>query len=473
MTLDDLVRVLRMYLRSIIVVFLVVSAGGVGAYMLQTPVYTSSSTINFLPQSGGSAGQLAAAMDYAVVQAETFAALANGPTVLEPVAESLGVSSVEGVVNAWTAGTTAAVVVTATSSDPTYAQDVAAATADQILIAVEEFSPPGSTETVAAKITKPAGLPGAPSSPNLFRGLPVILLIGAAVALGQAFLRAALDNSVERAEDVARATKHPVIGEIPYDRSGAAHANSGGRSVQAFALRSEAYRRLRTNLQFLMLTSDSHTVVVTSSIPGEGKTETSAHMAETMAETGSRVLLVDCDLRRPQVAKHYDLDNAVGLTSALLHGTPVADLVQNVDGLDVLTSGPVPPNPSELLGSVAMKQILATASKDYDLIMLDTPPLLPVTDGTILAQQAGGAMVIADVSRVKRGQLKQAMGSLDAVDAPVFGVVLNKLRPLSGAYGYSYSYSYGPDRKSKSTASGRRSNGATKAKSSRRGSRGR
>jgi succinoglycan biosynthesis transport protein ExoP len=207
--------------------------------------------------------------------------------------------------------------------------------------------------------------------------------------------------------------------------------------------RAEAFRQLRTNLQFVEVTDNGRTFVVTSSVPGEGKSTTSANLAITLAEAGSKVLLIDGDLRRPKVAEYMGIEGAVGLTDHLIGHAELDDVVQPWGGgnLEVLPAGQVPPNPSELLGSKAMIKLLADLDKKYDTVIIDAPPLLPVTDAAILAKLvSGGAIMVIGSDKITKNQLGAAITNLDTVGGRLVGIIMNLL-PAKGANAYGY-YSY-------------------------------
>lgn len=445
--LNGVLATLRRYWRSIVAVTLISAAIGVGVFMTQKPAYTSGATVNFLPKSGGAAGELKAALEYAQGQAETFAQLAGTPVVLDPVAQQVGLgdaNAIAGQCVTAASATQAVINVTCTRPDPQSAAALANAIADQIGVALKTYAPAGTDQTLESRVTVRANPSATPSSPNLRTSLPVPLAVGLLLGLGQAFLRGYLDNRIETPEDVARLTKVPVIGEIPLIEDEADGKNH--RRMESFSLREEAYRRLRTNLQFRALEGHGNVMVVTSSMPGEGKTATASAIATAFAQTNQRVLLVDCDLRRPRVHQAFHLDNSTGLSTALLNNYSVADVVQRVDGLSILPSGPKPPNPSELLGSPAMQRLYDDARAHFDVVIFDSPPLLPVTDATVLARMGAGAVLVADTGRVRTRQLTTALKNLSTVEAPVLGLVLNKIRVGIGYYGYGpngrYAYDY-------------------------------
>jgi capsular exopolysaccharide synthesis family protein len=205
---------------------------------------------------------------------------------------------------------------------------------------------------------------------------------------------------------------------------------------------------LRTNLQFIDIGNRSKSIVISSSIPGEGKSTIAINLAVSLADAGARVVLVDADLRRPSIAEYLGIEGGVGLTTVLIGRAEVEDVVQPLGRttLDLLPAGQIPPNPSELLGSTAMADLLERLSASYDMVLLDSAPLLPVTDAVVLSNLAGGALVIVGVDRIHRPQLQQSLESLETAGAHLFGVVMNKVaRREAAAYGYGSGYaSYAP-----------------------------
>jgi capsular exopolysaccharide synthesis family protein len=235
-----------------------------------------------------------------------------------------------------------------------------------------------------------------------------------------------------------------VLGVIGYEEDAPEHPLIVQESPQA--LRAEAFRRLRTNLQFLELDASSRTFVMTSALPGEGKTTTCINLAITLADAGQKVVLVDADLRRPSVAAYMGVEGSVGLTTVLIGKVAVQDALQpwGNGNLDVLAAGQVPPNPSELLGADSMAELVAQLGAEYDVVVIDTPPLLPVTDGAILARVVGGAIVVVGAGTVHRQQLEGALSALETVGARLLGLVVNRVPvkgPGNAAYGYGY-YEY-------------------------------
>jgi capsular exopolysaccharide synthesis family protein len=210
----------------------------------------------------------------------------------------------------------------------------------------------------------------------------------------------------------------------------------------------EAFLKLRTNLQFMDVDKPPRVIVVTSPLPGDGKSTVALNLAAALSMSGQPVMLIDADLRRPVMAESLGLVEGVGLTDVLIGRVQVEEVVQRVAGLPnlaVLAAGPVPPNPSEMLGSKSMRRLLKRLRKDCTVI-IDAPPLLPVTDAAVLTAAADGALVVVSSGRTLDTQLRDALGNLSAVSGHTLGVVLNRVPPRSSASGYYGGY-YGDSAK--------------------------
>ena len=207
----------------------------------------------------------------------------------------------------------------------------------------------------------------------------------------------------------------------------------------------EAYRVIRTSVQFAQAGKELKSIAITSCTPNEGKSMTVANLAIVLTQAGKSVLIMDCDMRNPTVHKNFNLSNKVGLSSCISMGTAVADAVQEtgIEGLDALTAGVIPPNPSELLGSERMQNILQRAKKEYDYVLIDTPPVLPVTDSLVLGSMVDGLILVIDSGEVKVEMAREVKNQLVHAGANILGVVLNKVRSEHHGYGYGYYYYYG------------------------------
>ena len=206
----------------------------------------------------------------------------------------------------------------------------------------------------------------------------------------------------------------------------------------------EAYRVIRTSVQFAQAGKELQTIALTSCTPNEGKSTTIANLAVVLTQAGKSVLLIDCDMRNPTVHKNFNLSNKVGLSSCISMGTGVDDAVQatGIEGLDALTAGVIPPNPSELLGSERMKNILQRAKEEYDYVLIDTPPVLPVTDSLVLGSMVDGLILVIDSGEIKVEMAREVKNQLVHAGANILGVVLNKVRSEHHGYGYYYYYGH-------------------------------
>jgi protein-tyrosine kinase len=202
----------------------------------------------------------------------------------------------------------------------------------------------------------------------------------------------------------------------------------------------EAYRSLRTSIQFAGLDHKCRSIVVTSSSPGEGKSTTVANFGVVMAQTGARVCLVDSDLRRPTLHRIFGLSNNRGLTTALLEGASLKDIAQAtlVPHLSLVTSGPLPPNPAELVGSNRMRESLETGVADFDMVLLDSPPVVSVADAVALASFCDGVVLVVQTGKVPHEVIRRAAGSIQAVKGRILGVVMNAVNLKRDGYFYDY-----------------------------------
>jgi polysaccharide biosynthesis transport protein len=290
-------------------------------------------------------------------------------------------------------------------------------------------------------------------SPRRQRAFFIYLLIGLLVGIGIAVAVERLDDSVRSPLELSEKYSLPVLGMIPAIRSGElseAPVSAGvSRIVTHADPRSpvaEAYRSLRTNLAFARTQRGLRAVALTSPGPADGKSTTVANLAITFAQQGQRTLLVDADLRRAVLDKSFGIPRSPGLTEVIIGASGFDQAVHEtqVPNLFVMTSGQLPPNPSELLGSPAMREVLATMTSQFDMVLFDSPPLLAVTDAAVLSTMVDGTILIARMGATARKGLWRAVSQLRAVHATLLGSVLNDVTSDVGAYygGYSYYYYY-------------------------------
>ncbi|GAB2455786.1 tyrosine-protein kinase domain-containing protein [Jatrophihabitans fulvus] len=439
---------------AVLTVAAVVVAGVVS--FTETPLYRASASVYFTLPFGDTAGDLSQGSSYTQSQMLTYAQTASLPVVLGPASEALGggltADDLASKVTASASTDTVIIEIKAVDRSPRQAARIANAVATQLEATARELSPKSDNgdPTVDAQTVSPAKPPSAPFTPRKTVNLAIGLLGGLLIGLAIAVLIEMLNTRVRGRRDVVGLTDAPVLGEIMADRAVARDhvvLRDNANSVQA-----EAFRRVQTNLSFLGVDRDTLALVVTSTLPQEGKSSISVNLALASAEAGKRTLLIDADLRSPSVATYLQLEGAAGLSNVLIGQVDFDDVVQpyGVDsGLDVLASGPVPPTAGRLLGSSVMRQLLADVAARYDVVLLDCAPLLAVTDAAVLARELTGAIVVAQVSpvgrrlrrlrraRVARSQFIEALGSLEQLGADVLGVVLNGVgRKAEAYYGY-------------------------------------
>lgn len=449
MELKDYFRILR---RNWIAVVASTLAGlliaGVATLMIQ-PTYESETKLFVALQNSATVTELQQGNVFTQARVQSYVKTVNTPAVLQPVVDSLGLEVTPEILSNQITATsdvnTVLINISVTDKSPIQAAAIAQAVGNSLIQAVDELEKPsaGGTSPVKLSIVTPATAPAAPSSPNVRLNLILGLLAGIAAGVALAVLRSVLDTRIRGEADLRRVTKAALLGGVSFDSDAVKKPLLTQAATQS--PRAESFRQLRTNLQFAHVGHDSKTVLITSSVPGEGKSTTALNLAIAMAQAGQTVALVDADLRRPMIAEYLGLERNAGLTTALIGRADIVDLLQpwGSEQLYVLASGQIPPNPSELLGSEKMKQLISKLEGTFDAVIIDAPPLLPVTDAAVLAQQVGGVVVVVGTQKVRTTDLEKSLAALEMVQADVLGVVLNRL-PTKGpdAYAYGY-YSYG------------------------------
>ena len=447
MELRDYVAVLRKYWVSIVVLTVLGLVGATIVTFVTPPTYTARSAVFLAVRGGDSASELAQGATYATNQVRSYAQVATTPTVLQPVITELQLNvtpaELADSVTASIPANTALIEIAVVDRDPELGARVAQAIGEQLVTTVDQLSPADSNgkRAVVATIVTPATVPLEKTTPRTTLNLAVGLLVGLLLGIGQAVLRNTLDRLIRTEDDVARATDHSVIAKVPFDSDAAEHPLV--MFSDPHSLRAEAYRKLRTNLQFLSIAkrADKRSFVVTSSIAAEGKSTTAINLASTIAEGGEKVLLIDADLRRSTVATYLNIEGSVGLTTVLIGRANLDEVVQPIgtNTFHVVAAGETPPNPAELLASDAMKRLLEEATAHYDTVVIDAAPLLPVTDAAILATITAGALIVAGSGVVTVPELEDSLATLEQVNGAALGIVLNRAKVDSGD-GYYYRY---------------------------------
>jgi len=310
-------------------------------------------------------------------------------------------------------------------------------------------------------IENPSRYPHEPVGPARFRNIILAFILSFAAGVGLAFLLDFLDDSVKTVDDVDRYIHLPALAlipdistERPRLKGSTANAGVAGTSTALALIEdvrsavSESYRHLRTSLLLSTAGQAPRTILVTSSQPSEGKTTTGVNTAVMLAQTGADVLIIDCDLRRPRLHIHFNLSNSQGLTNCLSGESDLDGLLQSYEklpNLKILTSGPVPPNPAELLGSDEMRNVLASLSERFAHIIVDSPPVISFTDAAILSTLVDGVILVVHGGHSSRAVVRRAKQQLLDVGAHIFGIVLNKVKLEAEDYYYGYysKYYYG------------------------------
>ncbi|WP_443198034.1 polysaccharide biosynthesis tyrosine autokinase [Pseudarthrobacter sp. CCNWLW207] len=413
--------------------------------VLAKPTYRSETQLFVAIQSSGTVQELAQGNTFSQARVQSYVQTVDSPIVLQPAIDALGLDTtaqeLASKVKATTDVNTVLINIAVEDTSPVQAAAIAQAVANSMIKAVDSLETPknGGASPVSLSVIKPATAPSAPFAPNTRVNLLLGVVVGLGLGVGIAVLRSTLDNRVRGEADLRRITDLPMLGGITFDQDATRKPLLTQAAHQS--PRAESFRQLRTNLQFANVGGKSNSVLMTSSLPGEGKTTTATNLAIALAQSGQSVCLIDADLRRPMVNDYLGLDRNAGLTTALLGAADVNDLLQawGDDNLYVLASGQIPPNPSELLGSQAMAALLAELERAFDVVIIDAPPLLPVTDAAVLSPHVGGVVVVVGSHKLRSQDLEKSLTALEMVGANVFGVVMNRL-PAKGPDAYTYGY---------------------------------
>lgn len=336
---------------------------------------------------------------------------------------------------------TTIIELTVHDSDPERAQAIARLESQGLTDYLTKLETPAGSEftQIVAEVTDPATVDTHPVSPRIALNLVVAGLIGLLIGLAVAFARQILDRTVTSLQHIQELTESPVLANVGFENGLKSHpllTDLGG-----FAPRTEAFRLLRTNLQFLDVDEQPRCLVISSAVQGEGKTMTSTNLAIALAQAGRRTLIIDADLRRPRVAGQLGLDAAIGLTTVLVGKVELEDAIQvhEPTGLHFLASGGRPPNPTEILQSRLARDLVKRLRDTYEVLIIDAPPLLPVADASVLSSMSDGTILVVKHGKTTREQVNEAITRLQQVNGRLFGVVVNMI-PRRAANNYYYYY---------------------------------
>lgn len=448
MTIQDYMRVLREQWLVVLLGVLLGFGGAAAVSSLRSPEYTAKLTMYVSSQGGDSTIAAFQGAQLSQDRVTSYVALVSSRRVSEDVIRQLGLTEApEDLLKQITASSapdSVLIDVAVVDPSPQRAADIANAVGQVFTGLVDELErpvQPGETQQVAVRVVQPSAVPSQPSSTGSAVTLALGLLAGLAVGIGGALARNALDTSVKSPDQLGEIAGAPNLGNIAFDSRVAKRPLTVHEDAQSS--RSEAFRQLRTNLRFIDVDNPHKVILVTSALPGEGKTTTVVNLAIALASAESRVLVIDADLRRPKVADVLGVERNAGLTSVLSGRVHLDQAIQRWGGgfFDVLTSGPLPPNPSELLASNHMAAMLRDLRNRYDVVLIDSPPLLPVTDAAAVVPATDGAILICRYKRTTRPQVDTAVAALRSVLAPLLGTVFTMV-PSSGPRAYAQYNSY-------------------------------
>ncbi len=333
--------------------------------------------------------------------------------------------------------------VTYASSDPASAERVANAVAKAFESEIDQLEAapqPNAQPAIQVSIIDPAIAPSRPISPNPARNLALSVVMGLLVGGGSAFLVDNLDHSVKSREELERLGL-PALGAIPsLDTAGEdIHLERDTQGVGG-----EAFRKLRTSIGFLGVEKPIKALLVTSSVAQEGKTTVALNLASAYALGGFRTILVEADLRRPSLHRVFGMYGTRGLTTVIVGSVPLDEAILHTEtrNLSILLAGAIPPNPVELLASEQLLDVLTRLKMMFDVVIVDSPPLVPVADPAALAGRCDGVVIVTRAGRTDRRRLVEAAHVIEHAGGRLLGVALNFLSPGDSAYDYGY-YSYG------------------------------
>jgi tyrosine-protein kinase len=421
--------------------------------LLMPTKYASTATFYVVAESA--TGQAAGASDsyqgaqLATDRVKSYTELLTGQRVAQDAAAVLGGGTtpeqVMAAVSATSVENTVIITLTATDTSPARAQQIATAVSDTFTSLVRGLETNGGTPAqqpaVSAQVLQPPSRPDSPVSPSWPLNLAIGFVVGLIAGFGAAVLRRAVDVTVRTTEELEDAVGAAVLGTVPEDRN-ARRLPVPLSSIGSGYSRAEAFHRIRTALasRVARRTGGTGTVlVVTSAVPGEGRTTTACNLAAALAAVGARVLLVDGDLRRPKVATYLELESTSGLTNVLAGRTPFPEAVQSwsTDGLTVLTSGAPTGRPNELVASRATVDLVTWLRPRYDYVIIDAPPLLAVADAANLAANADGVVLVSRWKVTRRPDLEAAVSFLRSVSVPIVGAILSRTPDRAGTVRYS------------------------------------
>lgn len=456
----DLKDFYRLVVRNLFIVLISTLLGtgiAAGITYATTPMYEAK--LQLFVSTQGSDFDISALVQgssFSQQRVKSYAQIIPSPTTLQPVIDSLKLDmSSEKLAKRVKASApldTVLINVTVTDESPLLASQIANSIGSYFATFVNELelTKADNSPPIKVSVVKKASVPENPSTPKTTLNVLLGLILGFGLGVGVAILRQVFDNTVKNEEDLGET---PLLGAVGFDEE--AETKPLLTQISRYAARTEAFRQLRTNLQYLRADQPPKTIGVTSAIPGEGKTSTAINLSLSLAQSGFKVVLVEADMRRPKTAKYFELASKSSGLSEILSGKEEGNLQKRVEAairseseqipISIITSGAIPPNPSELLDSESFGEFINYLSSQYDFVIVDCPPTLPVADAAIISTRVEGIVIVTEAGVTRKNQFLGVREAITAVGGQILGVVLNKI-PASRSYddyGYRYGYGYG------------------------------
>jgi receptor protein-tyrosine kinase len=447
MNLQEVTAALRAGWWLLIAGLLLGGIAALAASLVQTPLYTSTTQLFVSATASTTASDALQGSQLSQQRVTSYAQLVSGEELAERIAKRFDLDLSASKIDVTAVPDTVLIDVAVTDPSAEQAKRIAEAVGSEFPAFVQQLETPqaGGASPVKVTVTDRPEIPSTPSSPKTTRNVALGLVVGLFAGAGLALARARLDRSVKVAADVFDLAGAPVIGTVLKDQS-----LEKGHTIERTgdSRTAEDYRQLRNNLQFLNVDDPPRVIMVSSAVPAEGKTTLVINLALALADAGQRVVIIEADLRRPKVTNYLGLVGGVGLTNVLAGAAELDDVLQRYsdEKVSVLAGGPIPPNPGELLASSHMRALVEKLRGQYDFVLIDVPPLLPVADASGLAAYMDGVLLSVRHGSTRKEQLQQAAATVKRVGGTTLGVVLNIVPPKAGeaaAYGYGYSYEIG------------------------------
>lgn len=444
--LQHYLRVLRKRWWLIVVALVATVAAASFQTARSTPIYRSEAKLfvglQQIPRSQISEGSQVLVLSRELLS--SYAALIETSAVTRSAVElgNLPLSSAEVIedLGATQVGDTHILSVTFESDDPRLARRVVDAVSESFIDRVSEIGSDAGESAVHIEVVEPAGVSTTPVSPKVGQNIALGLALGLALGIALAFIADAIDLSVKSRSDVERLGL-PLLGQVPTLDT---HGSAVYVELDPMEVGAEAFRKLRTSIGFLSDDLSVRTILVTSPVALEGKTTVAANLAAAYALHGLSTLLVEADLRRPTLHNLFGVNGTSGLTNAILGEVHIDDACAPTDipGLYTMLAGAIPPNPVELLDSRQLDDLLQQAQERFHVVVIDSPPLMPVADAAALSARVDGVLVVARAGKTHRSRLQEAAEVVERSGGRLLGVLLNRQHKRDSLYGYERYYSY-------------------------------